>query len=123
MGPASVMQMGARIAALMEERLGARGGSLEEKLRHRGRRLPPAVRAEAAFLARCVAEAGNPALFMRLDHARIGQAYDLCLRHLKSVNRWERRAGLVWALLRRLAVIAMGVAALVLALAWWRGVL
>ena len=123
MGAASIHQMAERIAALMEERLGVRGASLAEKLQRAGRRLPPQIREDAALLAEAAAQADNPALFMRLDHARIAQAYDRCLRHLKRTRRWERRGEALMRLGARLAwafVVALGVG---VGLAWWRGLL
>jgi len=121
MGASSVQQMADRIAALMEERLGVKGATLADKLQRGGGKLPRDVRAEAEFLAESAAEAGNPALFLRLDHTRIARAYDSCLRHLKNVGRWDRRRGFLLDVLARIALILLVVAALAVAFAWWRG--
>jgi len=123
MGAGSVQQMAERIAELMEERLGVRGNGLADKLRRGGRKLPARVRAEAELLAEAAAQADNPKLLARLDHARIARAYDQCLKHLRRARIWERRADAVLSLAGRLALIVIAVAALALGLAWWRGVL
>lgn len=123
MGATSVQQMADRIAALMEERLGVKGDALADKLARGGGKLPREVRAEAAFLAESAAQAANPALFTRLDHARIASAYDTCLRHLKKTGRGARRQGLLIDMLARIAVILLVVAALALGVALWRGLL
>lgn len=115
--------MSERIAALMEQRLGVRGTGLAEKLARGGGKLPREIREEAEFLAQSAAAADNPALFVRLDHARIARAYDQCLRHLKASGRWERRGDMAIALLARVSMILLGVGALVVGLAWWRGLL
>ena len=121
MGASSVQQMADRIAALMEERLGARGATLADKLRHGGGKLPRDIRAEAEFLAESAAQAANPTLFVRLDHARIATAYDTCLRHLKATGRGALRRGMLMDMLARIALIVLVVAGLALAFAAWRG--
>lgn len=123
MSAASIRQMSDRIAALMEQRLGVRGDGLAEKLARGGGKLPREVREAAEHLAESAEAAQNPALFLRLDHGRIARDYDLCLRHLKRARRWEHRGELAIALLGRLAVIVLAVSALVVGLAWWRGLI
>lgn len=123
MGAASIRQMAERIATLMEERMGIRGATLAEKLAKGGKRLPVAIREDAAFLADAAEQAENPALFVRLDHARVAGAYDRCLRHLKRTGRWERRGEGLMRLGARLAWVLLVGVSLALGLAWWRGLL
>ena len=44
MSAVTILQMTQRVSALLEERLGARGRTLEDKMRKAGRRLPKKVR-------------------------------------------------------------------------------
>lgn len=115
--------MADRIAALMEERLGVRGEGLAAKLRRGGRKLPAEVRAAAELLAEAAAQAGNPKLMLRLDHGRIAQAYDLCLKHLKQVPAPGGWADRMLAVTGRLAFILLAAGAVALGLAWWRGLI
>lgn len=123
MGAASVIQMADRVAALLEERLGLRGDGLAAKLKRGGRQLPRAVRSEAEWLARAAAMAENPRLAVQVDQARAAQAYDICVRHLRQARKWDRRGEMAITVMGRVAVILLATAALVVGLAWWRGLL
>ena len=123
MGAGSVQQMADRVARLMEERLRIRGRGLAEKLRRARGRMPRRVQAEAALLARAAATAQDPRLLLRLDHERIAQAYDTCLRHLSSVGRWQRRRALALDLASSIAFRLLVVAGLLFAVLSWRGLL
>ncbi|PQO24293.1 hypothetical protein C2I36_03285 [Rhodobacteraceae bacterium WD3A24] len=115
--------MADRVAALMEERLGAVGTGLSEKLRRAGGRLPRRIRAEAARLAEADRRARATGPHADFDSAQLAQAYDACVGYLKSLGPWRRRwasvahgaAGLI------LALLALAVA--VLAVLIWRGFL
>lgn len=121
MGASSIEQMAARVAALMEERLRARGDGLAGKLSSAGRRLPRRIRTEAEFLAQSAQLAANPALYAQLDHGRVAQAYDTCLRHLKREGRWQRLSDRLINVAGRVAFVLLAVLALVAAVLWWRG--
>ena len=123
MGATGILQMADRVAALMEERLGARGEGLAAKLRRAGRKLPPEVRAEAEYLAKLAAQAGNPKLLVQIDQARAARAYDVCVRHLKQARKWDRRGDMLLGVLGSAATILLVTGALVVGLAWWRGLL
>ncbi len=111
------------IATLMRSRLGARGDTLHDLLHHSGHALPAPVRTEAAYLAECADLAGHPRLIQRLDCARLRRAEETCRLHLESLSRWQRRGAVALAALRRVAVIGLATAALVLGLAMWRGLI
>jgi hypothetical protein len=93
MGTATIEEMADRIAGLMQDRLGVGGKGLAEKLRRGGRLLPRKVHAEAEVLASAAAMARNPKLLVRMDQARLTQAYEACAKHLGGVNRWGRAKG------------------------------
>jgi len=121
MGAASLQQMSARVAELMEDRLGLRGQTLAEKVARAGRGLPRHVRAAAEYLAAAEAQAMQPRFAARLDHQRIAEAYDACLRYLKPLGAGERRRAALMQVLTSVAVAVAATAALVIAVLVWRG--
>ena len=123
MGAGTIQQMANRVASLMDERLGVGGADLSAKLKKGGRLLPHKVRVAAGKLAKAADMAKNPKLLMQLDEGELAEAYDLCVRHLGSIDRKERRIG---ALVGFLASVALGILVLavaVLVVLRWRGFL
>ncbi len=123
MGAMSIQQMADRVAALMEERLSLRGQGLAAKLARGGRRLPRQVREAASRLADAAAKAPNPKLLVQLDEARVAADFDLCLRHLNGVSRWERRKAALLSVAGSIAISLVAVALLAVAFAYWRGLI
>lgn len=123
MGALTVQQMAERVADLMQERLRIRGRGLAEKLRHARGRMPKRIQAEAAVLARAAETAQVPKLLRQLDHQRLAEAYDACLRHLNGLGRWERRRSLALNLAGSVAFRLFVVAGLLSAVLAWRGYL
>lgn len=121
MSAVTITQMADRVSSLLEERLGARGRGLDEKVQRAGRRLPRRVRVAAAALAEAAEMAQNPRLLVRVDETAVATNYDICLRHLGRLNRAERRHGalLNFAASVAFAVLVVGVA--VVAYLVWRG--
>jgi hypothetical protein len=123
MSAISIQQMADRIAALMEEKLGARGGGLRAKLAARGGRLPRKVRAAAEALARDAELAQNPKLLLQIDHAALARNYDTALHHL---TRLKARSGWLDGTVAVAASVAMSILLVVLlvaALMRWRGLI
>jgi hypothetical protein len=123
MANASVQQMADRVAQLMEQRLRVRGASLGDKLRRGGRALPGKVRRDALYLAEAAERARNPRLQMQLDHEKIADAYDRCVRYLKPLGAGARRWAYVLNLVTTLAAVVIVTAVLVLCVLIWRGFL
>lgn len=123
MGSASVQQMADRVSALMEERLQVRGKTLEDKLQHGARMLPRRVRSEAKFVARAAALARDPGTVNQVDHARLAEAYNACVFHLRRIDNWgrirRRMLVLAGAMLTGLVAGVVVLAALLV----WRGYL
>lgn len=105
MSAVTIQQMADRIAELMEERLRIRGKDLPAKLRRGGRLLPRRVRQAAQDLATAAEKGRNPKLLVQIDMGAVAADYDLCLRHLTSV---ERRGGLRAVLVNVAATVALG---------------
>ena len=123
MSAISIQQMADRVAALMEDRLGARGTGLEAKLKARGSALPRKVRLAADELTKTAAMAQNPKLLLQIDHEALARNYDICTRHLTAL---KPRSGLLQGTLSIAASIAMSllvVVVVIAALLRWRGLI
>ncbi len=116
-----IQQMADRVAALMEQRLRARGAGLGEKLRKGGRLLPRRVRAAAEVLHTGAVMAQNPKLWAQVDQQAVAQAYDTCVRHLNGLDGGDRRKGAVLGIAASIAFSVLVVAVLLLAVLHWRG--
>lgn len=123
MGAGTIQQMADRVASLMDERLGIGGDGLSAKLKKGGRLLPRKVRGAAERLARAAEMAKSPKLMMQLDMGEIAEAYDLCVRHLGTISRRERRIGALVGMLASVALGLLVLAVIVLAVLRWRGFL
>lgn len=123
MGAVSIQQMADRIAGLMEDRLGVPGRGLSAKLKRQPRALPQAVRTEAELLARAAEQAPHPRLLVQIDEDRVARAFDVCLRHLQRVDPGARRWGVAMGIASSIAFRLFVVAALVLAVLAWRGLI
>lgn len=117
----AVQKMADRVAELMEQRLRLRGGSLAEKLRRGARLLPRKVRKNAQYLAEVSAMADIPAMQARLDHERIAEAYDICVRYLKPLGAGVRRRALMLDMLRGIWASVLVTLTLVVLVLVWRG--
>lgn len=121
MSAVTITQMADRVSTLVEQRLGVRGRSLEDKLRRAGRRLPKAVREAATYLADAAEMAKSPKLLVRVDEAEVARAYDICLRHLNKLNRGERQKTALVGAAASVAFALLVVTVMVIALLYWRG--
>lgn len=117
MGEVTIRQMADRVSALLHERLGLRGATLQEQLRKGGRRLPRRVRDAAEGLAAAAVKAENPKLLAQIDESLVAEAYDVCMRHLR---RLKHRNGhpLVRALTSAALSVLLVVTAYVIFLLW-----
>ncbi|MEM1351826.1 MAG: hypothetical protein AAGF27_05755 [Pseudomonadota bacterium] len=114
-------QRTAELLALFQERMGVKASTLEKAVARAGRRLPRAVRDQAATLVDAQSWAGNPKLMRQLDSQVLASAYRDIADHLKSIDNREER---VTRQLNRLALIAFNlllVLAAFLAFVWWQG--
>lgn len=123
MSAISIQQMADRIAALMEERLGARGPGLAATLKSRGSALPRKVRHAADELAKSAAMAQNPKLLLQVDHDALARNYDLCLRHLMGLKPQSRLLNGTLSIAASITLSLLVVAVLVVALVRWRGLI
>jgi hypothetical protein len=121
MGAVTVQQMAQRVSGLLEERLRARGSGLEARLRHAGQKLPRKVRMAAARLTEAEAKSAVPKLLLQVNEGDVARDYDLCVRHLTSINQ---RSGSMNAIVHIASSVAVGMLVLALAVSgfvWWQG--
>lgn len=123
MRAATIQQMAAVVADLIDARLKVGGATLAEKLRRGGKRLPRHVRREAAYLAEAAQSARVPKLMVQIDHARMRYAYKTCLRHLKPLGAGERRKALAMQMITGIGTAVFFTGVLILLVLVWRGYL
>ncbi|AXQ92618.1 hypothetical protein D0Z66_01570 [Cereibacter sphaeroides] len=123
MSALAIRQMVDRVAALMEERLHVRGQGLTAKLKRGAGRLPRRVRAAARDLARAGEMARDPRLLMQMDFEKVSADYDLCVRHLVSIDARTRIMGRVLALVRVVAAAGLLAGGAAFAVARLRGLI
>ena len=117
----TVQQMASRVEALLEERLRLKGGTLADKLRRAGRRLPRKVRDAGAALATAVTMMQSPKLMHQVNDETVALAYDICVRHLTTINPAAARQGLILNMAASIAFSLLVVAVLLVAVLYWRG--
>ncbi len=121
MSKVSIQQMADRVSALLEQRLKVTGPTLEVRIKRTGSKLPRKIRDAAEALVQATQMADNPKLLMQIDYEAVAVAYDLCVRHLNSVNQAERRRGMLLDAAARIAFALLAVAVLVVVVLYWRG--
>ncbi len=117
----SIQEMAAQVADMMKDRLSIRGADLAGKLRHTGRMMPKHVKREAAFLAETAVLVQSPKLQKLIDRSRVDSAYKTCVDFLETVDRADRRRGIVLGTLAGLTLSLGAVAAMVIVVLIWRG--
>lgn len=121
MSKITIEQMADRVSALIEERLKITGNSLETRLKRAGHRLPRRVLDAGEVLVSATEMAQIPKLLMQIDHEAVAEAYDLCIKHLKSVDLAARRRGLLLDIGARIAFVLLMVILLTVGVLYWRG--
>ncbi len=116
-------QRARRLADLLHRKLGVGGRGLEARLRRARRRLPRHIRREVDLLAEAVRLQGNPQLARRNDPARLEAAFRAVESHLDGLDKWQRRKDAALSLLTVNAFNLLVVAALLVAVLRWRGLL
>lgn len=123
MGAVAIQQMADRVAQLLEERLSVGGRDLAVKLKRAGRTLPKRVRQGAELLAVSAEKAKNPKLLGQIDMGEVADAYDVCVRHLTTIDPAGRRrdtvVGMVGFVGYGILFLVIGIIAVLV----WRGFL
>ncbi len=122
-GPIDTEAQIARTSALLREKLGARGGSLEKALGKARNRLPRRIYKQGLLLAKAQGTAHHPKLRLTLDHASIDKAAREVQAHLSAIDLADRRKGWVLGMLGGLSFNLILAVALLIAFLMWRGFL
>ena len=121
MSAVTIQQMADRVAQLMDERLAVGGRGLQAKLHRGGGRLPRRVRDAALTLAQAAHKARNPKLIGQIDHGLVADAYDICVRHLTTIDPALRRRRIIASILSSVAFANLSAVLLVVGFLAWRG--
>lgn len=123
MSAPEIPELAQEATALMRARLGARGDTLNETLRQRGRRLPRKIRRAAEHLAEAEAMAGHPRLRVLLDNAQIKRAGRQVVNHLRALGAAQRRWQLFLSIAGSMSFAFLVTTGGVIAVLVWRGFL
>lgn len=118
-----IAQVNADLAHLVAQKLGVSGAGLDKARRRAGRLLPRWVRRDLSWLATQEAMAGHPRLRMQIDTARVAKVAGRVARHLETIDPKERAKDRWLGLAAVIAFNFLLVAALVIAVLAWRGVI
>lgn len=111
------------VRALIEERLGLKGRSLDQALRRAGRLLPRRVRRSGAYLVQAERAMGHPKLSRMIDEAKVEEAHKSLVSHLKTIDRTERRTTRILGALGVVSFNLIVLAAALIGVLMWRGFL
>jgi hypothetical protein len=123
MNAVAIHQMADRVAQLLEERLALAGRDLAAKLAKGGRLLPKRVREGAELLAETSEKARNPKLLGQIDMSEVAEAYDVCVRHLMTVDPAGRRRETVAGMVGFVGYGILFLVIAIIAVLVWRGFL
>lgn len=107
----------------LQAKLGLRGKSLRLRLNRAGRLLPKRLHAEGRYLVQAQEKLSHPRLSQQVDHARVAKAFDAFDEHLKTIDPRDRRRGKLVGWLAGLVANLIALAALVVLLLRWQGVI
>jgi hypothetical protein len=123
MSAVAIQQMADRVAGLLEERLNLRGRDLSVKLRRSGRQLPKKVRESAKVLAIAAEKSHHPKLIGQIDMGEVANAYDVCVRHLMTIDPVGRRRDTIAGVIGSVGIGVLALLLGIIALLAWRGYL
>ena len=112
-----------RLAQLMEDRLGTGGKGFGAKLKRAGRRLPRRLRRDGALIQRALELLAHPRLSRQIDQADLTRAADHFERHLRQIDPWARRRGLMLNWLAGIAFSLLVVAGVLITVLRMRGLI
>lgn len=121
MSAVTIHQMADRVAQLLEERLGLGGRGLSAKLKRAGRMLPKKVRDSGKVLAAAAQKGQNPKLLGQIDMGDVTEAYDVCVKHLITIDPVGRRRDLFAGMVGSVGFGVLALLAALLGFLAWRG--
>lgn len=121
MSAITIQQMADRVGELLVQRLNAKGATLQARLAKAGRRLPRRVRDAGTALVQATEMAQNPKLLMQVDDGAVALAYDICVKHLNTIDPVQARRGVMLNIAASVAFSLLVVAVLVVVVLYLRG--
>ena len=121
MSAITIQQMADRVSELLAERLRVKGATLQDRLTKAGRRLPRRVRDGGEALVQATKMAQSPKLVLQIDDGAVAMAYDICLKHLNTVNPAAARRGAILNIAASIAFSLLVVAVLLVTVLYLRG--
>jgi hypothetical protein len=120
MATTSITQMAERVSQLLGTRYRV-SGDLPARIAKVRRQVPARVYGALETLSSAELMAHNPKLAAQIDTEAVAEAYDLALKHLNSVGRWDRRKGTALGIAASIAFSLIVVAVGLVAVLRWRG--
>ena len=121
MEPIVINQLADRVAGLLSEKLGAKGGDLERRLAHSRRELPLRVRRSGQTLVAAQKMGANPKLAMRIDGEDVSNSYAAISRYLVGIDAAAVRSRKRYNMMAAVATQFLMVVGLLAAVLMWRG--
>lgn len=113
----------ARLEALLQEKLGVRGRSLEKRFARAGRSLPRRVQKAGRIITSAEANLHHPKLSRLHDPKTLESAFSEVTAHLKTVDPADRRKGVILGVFGGLVFNLLLLVAAVLLVLRWQGAL
>ncbi len=110
------------LCALLADKLSLKKGTLAQRIRRAGRRLPARIRDQAQIVAGAEAMSAHPKLALRIDRAEVDRAYTEVRDHLRMIDPSDRRRDALLGALGALAFNILLFVALLLAFLRWQNI-
>jgi len=117
----SVDQLVDEVREGLAVQLRVRGATLAVQVRKAGRRLPRAVRRDAAFLVEAAAIARNPKVARQVNMHRVQAAHRHILQHLETVDVAAKRRDVALQIVASIGLAILVTGALLIAVLAWQG--
>lgn len=118
-----VAQKAQALRAMIEKQMGVRAPSLEDAVRHAGRRLPRRLRKQAVLWVEAETWAAHPKLARRIDGPPLELAYQDLKTHLQQLDPVKERRTRRLNVLAGIVLNLLLFGALFVALLLWRGLI
>ncbi len=110
-----------RLDALMQEKLGGKGRTLEKKFARAGRALPRRIQRAGRVITDAQQVAGHPKLARLSDPRALEQAFTEVTAYLRTIDPADRRKGAALGMLGGLVFNLLLLVAGVILVLHWRG--
>lgn len=113
----------ARLEKLVARKFGAERGTLMQRMRKVGRRVPKSVHADVKTVIEAARIAGHPKRARTIDTNQVTQAYQRALEHLEAVDVKELRKGQLLSITGAVMFNLLALIVIVIVVLRWRGLI